>query len=38
MVRHGWRVSVRAGAKRHMPSLHTARPHMQSHRPAPQRQ
>ena len=26
-----WRVSVRAGAKRHMPNLHTARPHLQSH-------
>ena len=25
-----WRVSVRAGAKRHMPGLHTARPLLQS--------
>ena len=26
-----WRVSARAGAKRHMPNLHSARPHLQSH-------
>ena len=24
-----WIVSARAGAKRHMPNLHTARPHLQ---------
>ena len=38
MVRHGWRgafwsdawrVPAPAGAKRHMPGLHTARPHLQ---------
>ncbi|MCY3991904.1 MAG: hypothetical protein OXF50_11840 [Caldilineaceae bacterium] len=26
-----WQVSARAGAKRHMPNLHTARPHLQSY-------
>ena len=26
-----WRMSVRAGAKRHMPNPHTARPQLQSH-------
>ena len=36
MVRHSWRGAlgsrlVRAGAKRHMPNRHSARPHPQSH-------
>jgi len=36
MVRHGWRSAfwwclAGVGAKRHMPNLHSARPHLQSH-------